>query len=319
MAECLRCGGVVSLVEGRPRVGSAGVELWHSRCWDEREQPVHVPAVRAEPQLVLPTPVARPRRAPVAVAIGGALAILGAVWAVREARARPVTALVIAQFADSATVALHSELAARDTAPPRPEPLDSETRFPMPIVDGVPIDDLYPSLCDWIHPVAASAELYPPLASRHFGAERRGVMRTECGAGHCGIDLDGPRGRPVLAVAAGRIVRVEHDEMGADGRSGRYVRIQHDDGTLTSYMHLDDIANDLDVGGRVEAGQQIGTLGATAVYSAPPHLHFALELPNNPDERGDTSNTHYIDPAPFLVRATIAPLFEHRHPIKPAF
>ena len=95
MAECPRCGGVVSLVEGRPRVGSAGVELWHSRCWDEREQPVHAAATPSEPQIVLPTPVARPRRVPAAVAIGGALAILGAVWAVREARARPELKFIV--------------------------------------------------------------------------------------------------------------------------------------------------------------------------------------------------------------------------------
>ena len=33
-------------------------------------------------------------------------------------------------------------------------------------------------------------------------------------------------------------------------------RIEHDDGTLTAYMHLDDIADGLEVGDRVEAGAE---------------------------------------------------------------
>ena len=47
-------------------------------------------------------------------------------------------------------------------------------------------------------------------------------------------------------------------------------------------------------------------------------LHFALELPNVPGTHGDHANTHYADPAPFLVRASIARAPERRHAIKPA-
>jgi len=113
------------------------------------------------------------------------------------------------------------------------------------------------------------------------------------------------------------VVRVERSELGADGRSGRYVRVEHDDGTLTAYMHLDDVANGLAVGDRVDAGQYLGTLGATAVFSAPPHLHFALEVPEHAGVRGDNTDTEYVDPAPFLARARIAPV--PRHDLKAAF
>ena len=173
--------------------------------------------------------------------------------------------------------------------------------------DGTPLDWAYPSLINWTHPVTASAELIPTQASRLFGVPRAGVdtPRPECGEGHCGIDLDGPRGRALVAVAAGRAVRVERHENGLDNRSGKYVRIEHDDGTLTSYMHMDDIADNLETGDRVRAGQYLGTLGATAVFSAPPHLHFSLEIPNHRGTHGDNSDTHFVNPAPFLVRATI--------------
>jgi len=96
------------------------------------------------------------------------------------------------------------------------------------------------------------------------------------------------------------------------------VRIEHDDGTLTAYMHLDEIADGLEVGDHVDGGQYIGTLGATAVYEAPPHLHFSLEVPNVPGTHGDNTNTHYVDPAPFLARAAIATVPDRRRATKPA-
>src|SRR5262249_17502524 len=138
--------------------------------------------------------------------------------------------------------------------PPRLVTVETEieARYEVPMRGGVRLDERFPSLRAWIHPVTGTSELMPEQAGRHFGAAREGIERPECGQGHCGVDLDGPRGRPIVAVAAGTVVRVEHSELGLDGRSGRYVRIEHDDGTLTSYMHMDDIA-DLRVGDRVTA------------------------------------------------------------------
>ena len=212
---------------------------------------------------------------------------------------------------------------AHEQMPPRPLRVETplEAHYQMPTFDGEPLDSKYPSLRGWTHPVTASKELMPELHARHFGSERVGIERAECGLGHCGVDLDAPEGRPLVAVADGKIVRIERSELGLDHLSGRYVRIQHDDGTLTAYMHMDDVAEELQTGDRVMAGQYIGTLGATAVYEAPPHCHFSLEIPNHPGQAGavgDTTDTHYIDPAPFLVRSTIVPHGERRHPKKPA-
>jgi murein DD-endopeptidase MepM/ murein hydrolase activator NlpD len=189
----------------------------------------------------------------------------------------------------------------RAHAAPAPQPLPLP---PTPDVDELTAK--YPSLAQWVHPVVDSPEPTPHQESRWFGAPRTGLTpRPECGAGHCGVDLDGPRGRAVVAVAAGTVIRIERSELGRDKRSGRYVRIEHDDGTLTAYMHLDDIALGLEVGQRVAAGQQLGTLGATAVYKAPPHLHFSLALPDHEGPIGDNNDNHYADPMPFLARATV--------------
>lgn len=193
------------------------------------------------------------------------------------------------------------------TAPTVAADNDHKSRWPMPVWDGIPLDEVYPSLRGWIHPVTDAKEIVPDSGSRRFGSRRDGILRDECGAGHCGVDLDGPRGQPMVAVAAGKVVRVEHSELGRDGRSGRYVRIEHNDGTLTAYMHLDVIAEGISVGDRVDAGQYIGTLGATAIFSSRPHCHFSLELPLTEGMHGDNTKTRYIDPSPFLARARVVP------------
>jgi len=312
----------VALHEGKPNVTAGGVELWHSTCWAVRHaRPVEEVAIVAPRSLATRASVWWSEAAWPAVAAngrwryvaGGAAAMLALAFAIKPAKATPASAAALV-FADEEALALPFHTTAHVDAPP----LVREPSYPVPTVDGVALDEAYPSLLDWVHPVTGTVEKVPAQASRHFGAERKGIERSECGAGHCGVDLDGPRGRPIVSVSDGIVVRVERSELGLDGKSGRYVRIEHDDGTLTAYMHLDDIADGLEVGDHVDGGQYIGTLGATAVYGSVPHLHFSLEVPNVTGTHGDNTNTHYVDPAPFLARAGVSAVPERRHPIKPA-
>lgn len=293
-------GGAPSVHEGCPEVHAGGVQLWHVACWARRDEPIATAVAVCEPE-----PIARRRgphrwiAAPAAASV--TLALFGARWMTSSrAEAAPTIALEDEQF-DPAPA--HEYATVHEDSPPQIA-IDAEDLAPG-IAQTVPLEERFPTLRAWIHPVIATREPYPPQECRHFGAERRGTTHPECGSGHCGVDLDGPRGQPVVAVAAGTLVRIERHELGLDGRSGRYVRIQHEDGTLTAYMHLDTIADGLNVGDRVEAGQVVGVLGATATYRAPAHLHFSLELPDNPRERGDLTETHYVDPAPYLQRATV--------------
>ncbi len=322
--HCPRCAGAVALHEGRPFVTADGtVELWHRACFDDRD----VLVTRSTPLDFLPTPpTPRLIRVLGGTVVGSMLvAIVIGQWTWGEMAPPPATSLANVDLAASAEpVVLRISDTAREQIPQRIVTVETEleARYEVPVRLGAPLDELFPSLRAWTHPVTGSPELMPEQASRHFGALREGIERPECGEGHCGVDLDGPRGRPIVAVAAGTVVRVELSELGLDGRSGRYVRIEHDDGTLTAYMHMDDVA-DVRVGDRVAAGQYVGTLGATAVFASPPHLHFSLEVPAHPGLHGDNTDTHYVDPAPFLVRAAIAApassVAERRHPIKPAF
>lgn len=317
--ECPRCHSVVPLHEGRPVVGGQGIELWHPICYERRD----IPVVRADPTLVI-APVEAPRMQRAHVAMGSVVGTALLVFAV--AQVRWVAHVAAEATVPAVTVSLGEAVSetmwmtAREVTPPAPIRLASELAAEHPIkeIDGRPLDEKFPSLQHWIHPVSASHELLPKLKARLFGVERKGVERAECGEGHCGIDLDGPRGRPLVAVADGTIVKIERRARGGDGKSGKFVKIRHDDEVFTSYMHMDDIADGLVVGQRIEAGGYIGTLGATAVYSAPPHLHFSLEIPRKLGQDGDHSNTYYVDPAPFLARATIVPVPDRRQrdPIK---
>lgn len=100
-------------------------------------------------------------------------------------------------------------------------------------------------------------------------------------ARHAGLDLAGAHGEPILAAAAGRVVRA--DRFGAYGLT---VDIDHGRGVLTRYAHLSSIR--VRTGERVAMGQQIGGMGSTG-RSTGTHLHYEVRIDGQP-----------VDPRPFI-------------------
>ena len=146
----------------------------------------------------------------------------------------------------------------------------------------------------WTHPVAGTTEPIPPRDTSNFGAARgQGDRPEECEKGHCGIDLYGARGLPIVAFASGWIALLSQE---ANGPSGRRVVVAHPGGAMTHYLHLDMIRPDLLVGRWVESGEWIGALGMSGIHHSPAHLHFGLSV-NSGGERV------FIDPRPFLLIA----------------
>lgn len=89
-----------------------------------------------------------------------------------------------------------------------------------------------------------------------------------------GTDYACAYGTPVRAVAAGTVTYVKHSTSGAMGRVAEY---RLDDGRDTRSIHLSEVW--VDVGQRVERGQQIALSGASGFdsdwgYAA--HLHHTL-------------------------------------------
>jgi murein DD-endopeptidase MepM/ murein hydrolase activator NlpD len=108
----------------------------------------------------------------------------------------------------------------------------------------------------------------------------RGMSR-----GHAGLDLMAPHGSPIRAAAAGTVIY-----SGWYYAYGNMVDIRHADGVVTRYAHMSTLGTD--VGSTVQAGDEIGKVGATGrAHGA--HIHFEVRV----DGRA-------LDPKPFLALAS---------------
>jgi murein DD-endopeptidase MepM/ murein hydrolase activator NlpD len=94
------------------------------------------------------------------------------------------------------------------------------------------------------------------------GREFNGQVQSR----HMGLDLAGPSGEPVVAAARGVVALVDEFHL-----AGNVVYIDHGAGLITAYFHLS--RQDVAKGDTVEAGQQIGLVGATGRVTGP-HLHW---------------------------------------------
>lgn len=87
---------------------------------------------------------------------------------------------------------------------------------------------------------------------------------------HEGIDFVAPVGTPVLATAAGEVIRAEYA-----GAYGNLVELAHPQGFVTRYAHLNTIV--VRPGEQVAQHAELGTLGNTG-RSTGPHLHYEVHF-----------------------------------------
>jgi lipoprotein NlpD len=96
---------------------------------------------------------------------------------------------------------------------------------------------------------------------------------------HEGIDIAGAKGTPILAAAAGTVVKAGWDSWGL----GNFIEIKHLNGNVTVYGHNSRLL--VSKGQQVKQGQIIAEMGSTGNSSAP-HLHFEFyadgRLASNP-------------------------------------
>jgi murein DD-endopeptidase MepM/ murein hydrolase activator NlpD len=127
-----------------------------------------------------------------------------------------------------------------------------------------------------------SGDVHWPNPRYRYGSTAFGEEST-----HTGVDLGADRNTLVLAAGSGEVIWT-----GVGLYSGQYdpndpyglaIAIRHDFGHLnqvlyTVYAHLQ--SSVVWLGQRVEAGEQIGTVGSSG-HASGPHLHFEVRLGEN--------------------------------------
>ena len=93
---------------------------------------------------------------------------------------------------------------------------------------------------------------------------------------HLGVDMVTKENAPVLAAADGVISQIWDDAL-----MGKCLAISHSGDCYTIYKNLDsELPEDITVGATVTAGQQIGTVGESAILelAEEPHLHMEMTV-----------------------------------------
>jgi murein DD-endopeptidase MepM/ murein hydrolase activator NlpD len=103
---------------------------------------------------------------------------------------------------------------------------------------------------------------------------------------HEGIDLAAPYGAPVVAPAAGRVMRISHQT-----GYGLVLEIEHGNGIETKYAHLSKVV--VQEGEQVTRGQPIAAVGNSGL-STGPHLHYEVHV-----------NGKVVDPLTYVLPGAI--------------
>ncbi len=101
-----------------------------------------------------------------------------------------------------------------------------------------------------------------------YGSQR--ILNGEPKRPHYGVDVGGPVGTPVVAPNSG-IVTLAEDLY----YSGNTVILDHGMGVFSTFLHLDSVT--VNVGDKLDKGEQLGTLGSTG-RSTGPHLDWRINL-----------------------------------------
>lgn len=213
-----------------------------------------------------------------AVATGALMTAGAQIAAPGVAAAQPAVAPVpvalppeIAALADLPEVdAALDQLAA---VPGLPEGLPSALAAPpaAPPTVGVPAETAI-SAVPATPAVPASVATSSPLAVAPVSGTLTSSFGPRWGATHAGLDIANSIGTPVYAASTGTVI-----DSGPASGFGLWVQIRHDDGSTSTYGHINETL--VTVGQRVQAGEQIATVGNRG-QSTGPHLHFETTNPS---------------------------------------
>lgn len=119
---------------------------------------------------------------------------------------------------------------------------------------------------DIFMPLPAAGPFSSPFGLRRFFNEQPRKP-------HSGLDIAAPMGTPVNAPLPAQVLA-----QGDYFFNGKTVLLDHGQGLVSMYCHLDRIA--VRDGEKLNAGQQLGTVGKTGRVTGP-HLHWGVALNGN--------------------------------------
>ena len=120
-------------------------------------------------------------------------------------------------------------------------------------------------------------EFVTPVKGRvesHYGERRRIGGKLREGYYHRGTDFKAPKGAPMIAANAGRVVLA-----GPFTEEGNMVMIDHGHGIVSAYLHCSRIL--VKEGQTVQRGERIALVGSTGVSNSD-HLHLGIYLHGTP-------------------------------------
>lgn len=178
-----------------------------------------------------------------------------------------------------------------------------------------------------------SAQLADVKPIQAFGVIRRhpvrdGERQREITYRHTGLDLEAAKGTPIVSCYAGRVTKAVGDWEPSDRGNlkksrGNYVRVTYGDtpgqelpggGLLVlEYLHLDRIAEGIEVGAEVDQGSVLGYADSTG-NSTGHHLHLEARW-ILPSRHGRDSKVYILNPATMLKQGALAAAREAKVPL----
>lgn len=143
----------------------------------------------------------------------------------------------------------------------------------------------------WTTAIATPAPPTPAVLRYVFPVRASRVSYGRYHHDYPATDIFCPVGSEFLAPTSGSVDFVRREDRWSPQtdnpahRGGIAVAIIGDDGLRYYGSHLSAVAEGIEPGGRVEAGQLLGYTGISGnARGTPPHLHFGISPPTSPDD-----------------------------------
>ena len=188
----------------------------------------------------------------------------------KENRAVWVTAITL--LVALAVIAAVAGVANRSREPKEtlPPPAESTTKAPETTPEEPPVSDVSGTLPTFCAPTSGT------IAKSHDSEMQvfSGTMNDY--RVHLGLDIETSLNAPVCAAADGTVAEIWEDPL-----MGHCVALKHGGDAVSIYKNLAaEVAEGIEAGSKVEAGQVIAYVGESAMteLADEPHLHFELTV-----------------------------------------